>query len=94
MSPNWKKALVLFVAFLIAIIAGLAASLAMGKMVESASGWTCLACGCGVWALLFFGSAGIIGLFDFRDTRPPALPHSPSGDDGHASSNHPGAPVV
>lgn len=72
MSPNSKKAFVLFVAFLIAIIAGLAAAFAMDKMVDGVSGWACLACGCGAWALLFFGSAGVIGLFEFTDTRPPA----------------------
>jgi hypothetical protein len=88
LSPNQKKALALFVAFLISIIAGLSAALAMNNMVEDASGWACLGLGCAVWLAMFFGSAGVIGLFEFTDTRP--KPESPL----QVPPNQPGAPVA
>jgi hypothetical protein len=81
-SPNQKKAIALFVAFLIAVTAGLAAALAMDNMVEDASGWACLAVGCGSWLAVFFGSATVIGLFEFTDTRPTVPPQAPPNSSG------------
>jgi hypothetical protein len=83
-----QKAVVVFVAFLISIIGGLAAALTMDNMVEDAGGWACLAVGCGAWLAMFFGSAGIIGLFEFTDTRAPAVRQVPP------NPNQSGTPVA
>ncbi|MBO7935363.1 hypothetical protein JTP77_005270 [Streptomyces sp. S9] len=95
MSPNQKKALALAFAGLLSIIVGLVAAITLDTMEKSASGWACVGVGSAAWAALFFGSVGVIGLFEFTDTRPVAAP--PQGQaqaQAQAQPPPPGAPVV
>ncbi|MEX1655482.1 hypothetical protein ABZ960_20235 [Streptomyces pseudovenezuelae] len=82
MSPNQKRALAVVIAALVSAIIGLVASICLDNMVESASGWACLALGCGVFVTMFLVSVAVIGLFEFSDSRPQ-----------QGQPNPPGAPV-
>ncbi|MGW1040074.1 hypothetical protein [Streptomyces sp. NPDC002547] len=86
MSPNQKKALVLCVGFLIAVIAGFVAGVTLAGLVHDATAWMCLTTGAFVWAVVLSAVIKIIGIFDFSDTRPPAPPQAPP--------NVPGTPGV
>ncbi|MCL3997365.1 hypothetical protein [Streptomyces lavenduligriseus] len=75
MSPNSKRALAHLIAVLVSAIVGLIAAICAEKMMDDATGWTCLAVSGAAFAAMFGLSATVIGQFQFTDTR---LPQSPT----------------
>ncbi|MEU6469125.1 hypothetical protein ACFXJM_07620 [Streptomyces massasporeus] len=101
MSPNQKKALAVFVAFLSSVIIGFVCGLTVMALSEKPAAAMCVGTGAAAFLGVFVASVAVIALFEFSDSRPLQVPPPPRGDDaGNSSGQTPpttpssGAPAV
>lgn len=100
MSPNQKKALAVFVAFLSSVIIGFVCGLTVMALSEKPAAAMCVGTGAAAFLGVFVASVAVIALFEFSDSRPLQVPPPPRGDDADSSGQTPpttpssGAPAV